>query len=148
MPISDYHFYHGAALSLIVSEGQFTGLARIEDTAGVAYAVNHDIGLYMKHSTMEESPWQFTFTPEHQQSMRRLYERYRERAFVGLVCGRVGVCLLTYGEYAAIIDENFADQKALTVSRPEGGGFRVRGANGDLGRVVPLTHFPRGIFGA
>jgi hypothetical protein len=63
--IADYHFYHGAALSLIVSEGSFTGLARMQDIGASVYAINHDIGLFIKHSTIDISPWQFTFLADH-----------------------------------------------------------------------------------
>jgi hypothetical protein len=62
------------------------------------------------------------------------------------VCGRVGVCLLEYGEYSGVIEENFSDQRYLIVKRPEGGGFRVNGANKEHHSVIPLNRFPTRIF--
>jgi hypothetical protein len=146
MPIAEYHFYHGVALSLIVSRGEFTGLARIPKIGGAAYAINHDIGVYIKHATNSFGPWQFNFHPEHQEAIRNLFKKYNKKTFVALVCGNVGVCLLKFGEYKAVIDENFEKQEWLSVEKPEGGGFRVRGASGQFSKVIPLNYFPSHIF--
>ena len=146
MSIAEYHFYHGAAMSLIAARGEFTGLTRISSLGTCAYAVNHDTAIYLKHTTNSNSPWYFTFLPEHQEAVRKLFQRYEDKALIALVCGDVGVCLLTYGEYAAALDENFKEAEALTVERPGGGGFRVRGAAGKVKGVVPLSRFPQSLF--
>ncbi|MBW1999256.1 MAG: hypothetical protein JRJ29_15015 [Deltaproteobacteria bacterium] len=146
MAIPEKHFYHGAALSLIAARGEFTGLTRLPDYGSSAYAVNHDVGIYVKHTENDYTPWQFNFSPRHQKEVRDLFGRYHEKTFIVLVCGRIGVCLLTYGEYASAIDENFRDQEVLFVERPGGGGFRVRGAAGQLPRVIALNRFPESLF--
>jgi hypothetical protein len=146
MAIPEYHFYHGAALSLIVSTGNFTGLSRVQGIRASAYAINNSIGILIKHTTNDISPWQFNFMPDHQETARTLFRTYNDKAFIALVCGKVGVCLLKYGEYASVIDENFREQENLTVERPDGGGFRVRGAGGRFPGVIPLNRFPTYIF--
>jgi hypothetical protein len=146
MPIPDYHFYHGAALSLIVAQGEFTGLAKMPALGTAAYAVNHDIGVYIKHTTNSLSPWQFNFKPEHQTAIRDLFKKYSEKTFIALVCGREGVCIIEYGEYASVIDENFDEQEMLSVERPGGGGFRVQGGAGKLPKIVPVNRFPTHMF--
>src|SRR6266496_3722016 len=103
MPIADYHFFDGAALSLITGRGEFTALTRLPDLSGRAYAVNHDTGIYVKHATTGTTRWQFTFVPEHQEAIRDMFQKYGDKTFVVLVCARVGVCALTYGEYAAAL---------------------------------------------
>jgi len=148
MPIPQYHYYHGAALSIITEPGEFTGLARTPVYGAGAYAVNHNIGIFIKHTTHEDSPFHFTFSPEHQTGIRDMFRRYGDRTFVVLVCCEVGICVLSYGEYAAVIDENFNEQEGITVERPDGGGFRVRGAQGELPHVIPLNRFPTLIFEA
>ena len=145
MSIAEYHFYHGAALSVLVSRIEFTGLSRITDI-GPAYAVNNVIGLYIKHSTIKLSPWQFTFTQDHQSEIRKLFQRFDDRTFIGLVCGNSGICLLKYGEYANTLEEDFNNQKTLTVRRPAGGGFRVVGSAKKLKGVISLSRFPEALF--
>ena len=53
MAIAKKHFFHGAALSLVTARGEFTGLARLEDLGAAAYAVNHNIGMFIKHTERE-----------------------------------------------------------------------------------------------
>ena len=146
MPIAEKHFYHGAALSLIAARGEFTALRRLREECRSAYAVNDNVGIYVKHSKAEYGPWQFNFLPDHQTEVRDLFRAKGERTFIVLVCGHTGVCLLTYGEYANVVDENFKEQEAVLVERKGAGGFRVRGAGGALERVVPLNRFPDGLF--
>lgn len=146
MSIPEYHYYHGAALSLITEQGKFTGLARTPALGSGAYAVNHDIGVFIKHTTKGKSPFHFTFAPEHQESIRKIFDRFGSKAFVLLVCGEEGICALTYGEYATVIKEDFKTQDSLTVERPGRGGFRVKGANGRLPKVIPVSRFPSIVF--
>jgi len=70
----------------------------------------------------------------------------REKTYLALVCGKIGICLLEYGEYAGVLEENFDEQRYLIVKRPEGGGFRVNGASKEIPNVIPLNRFPRRIF--
>jgi hypothetical protein len=144
--IANYHFYDGAALSLITDRGEFTALTRFPDVAGRAYAVNHDIGIYVKHSAADGARWQFTFAPEHQTAIRDLFKKYENKTFIVLICGDAGVCAITYGEYSAALDEDYKAQRSLAVERPNGGGFRVHGKGGNVKRVVPLSFFPGCLF--
>jgi hypothetical protein len=145
MSIADYHFYHGAALSILVSQSDFTGLSRIPDL-GNAYAVNNMTGLYIKRATADNSPWLFNFHPEHQTDIRNLFQRFNEKTFIALVCGKTGICLLQYGSYANVLEEDFNNQKTLTIKRPQSGGFRVVGQNQQLKGVVPIKNYPDGLF--
>ena len=145
-PTAEYHFFHGAALSLIVAENRFTSINRASRLGSNCYIVNHDGGLFIKHASNDNSPWLFNFSPENQEDIRNLFNRYTDKTFLALVCGRDGVCLLQYGYYAAAIDENFTEQEFLTVERPLGGGYRVHGAGGQIGRIIRLNEFPGGIF--
>lgn len=146
MAIRDYNFFHGAALSLIVSEAHFTVLGPIQGAGAGAYAVNQDRCVFIKHSVHEDSPWQFTFAGAHQEAIRGLFDHYHDNTFIALVCGRTGVCLLTYGEYANAIGENFQNNRYIRVRRPGGGGFRVIGSGGDHQGVIPLNRFPGALF--
>lgn len=144
--IDEYHRYHGAALSQVAEHPDFSSVNKVVgmDSRSV-YQINHNIGMYVKHSTLENNEWRFTFAPTHQEEVRQLFVRFPDRTFVVLVCGDE-ICCLTYGEYAACIDENFDESEWLEIWRPEGGRFRVRGACGELPRKIPLNRFPGFLF--
>lgn len=140
--IREYHKYHGAALALIAEHEQFSSINKLREfDARSVYVINHDRALYVKHCTADDNAWNFTFAPEHQETIRELFARFPDRVYIVLVCNDE-ICLLSYGEYAACLDENFRESERLAVWRPDGGGFRVRGAQGQLPHVVPLNRFP------
>lgn len=154
MPIPDYHYYEGAALSLITSEGSFNGLRRIgrannHDVAGHAWALNDDKGIYVKHSTSAGNFWVFNFIAEHQDSIRDMVtQKGPENVFVVLVCRDAGMCVLTYGEYESVLAADHRNQRAIGVRKPARGGFRVTGPGGRrLDGVIPLNRFPGLLFG-
>jgi len=74
-----------------------------------------------------------------------MFERYREKAFLALICKDIGVCLLTYGEYRKTVNERFLKAEGIKVEKPERGGFRVNGSKGRIG-VIPLNRYPRLLF--
>jgi hypothetical protein len=147
MPIPERAFFHGAALFEITESEHFTSMNKVSDIdSPSAYLLNHDTGLYVKHTTEDGGPWRFTFTPDHQDHFRRLFDRYGEKTFAVLVCGRVGICVVNYGILAGCVDLNHTDAEWLEVSRPNGGSFRVRGVKGEYERAIPLNAFPRVLF--
>src|ERR1700759_225921 len=113
MGIARKSYYRGAALSGIVDRGEFTALPSLSDIGSGAYLVNHNIGLFIKHTEKTGSPWVFGFHPEHQSAIRDLFGKYKDRTFIICVCPPDGICVLTYGEYAAVLDENFRAQENL-----------------------------------
>jgi hypothetical protein len=145
--IPEYHSIEGQALSLITSVGNFTGLTKIADIAGHAWAINNVRAIYVKHATSNRSPWVFNFASDHQSAVRSLFNKYGDdKTFIVMVCGREGICALTYGNYSATLEEDFTAQKYLKISKPSGGGFRVEGTNKRLQGVIPLNRFPSVIF--
>lgn len=146
MPFDDYHYYHGAALNIIAEQSAFSSINKFPGIdSRAAYLLNHNIALFVKHSTVEGLKWRYTFTPEHQDVIRKLFNSIGDRTYILLIC-REWVCILKYGEYASCLDENYKDDEWLEVWRPEGGGYRVRGARGELPHVIPLNRFPNMIF--
>jgi hypothetical protein len=130
---------------VLVSRNEFTGLSRIPDIRP-AYAVNNMIGLYIKHASNNGSPWKFTFHPDDQEEIRRLYDIYHDRTFLAFVCGNAGICLLKFDQYAAILNPDFATQKTMVLKRPVGGRFRASGPGGNLPSLIPLNRYPVGLF--
>jgi len=147
MSIPERAFFHGAALFGITESEHFTSMNKVPNLdSPSAYLLNHDTGLYVKHTADDDSPWRFTFAPEHQDDVRRLFDSYREKTFVVLVCGRIGICVIDYGILAGCVDLNHRETEWLEVSRPEGGSFRIRGVKGQYERAIPLNAFPRVLF--
>lgn len=140
---------HGAAISLITSQGEFQSITKPPGASQSEYLLNHDSALYMKYATEDadnENRWMFWFTPEHQEAIKRLSERYRNRTFIVLICYDEWVCILSYDEYRQCLDENQVENEWIEVTRPDGGGFRVRGKKDRLSRIIPLNAFPRILF--
>jgi hypothetical protein len=142
----DYHRYHGAALNIIAEQKAFSSINKYPGIDSRAtYLLNHNTALFIKHSTVDELKWSFTFTSEHQDILKKLYDGMGERTYILLIC-KTWVCVLTYEEYASCLDVNHTTDEWLEVRRPQGGGYRVRGANRQLPNVVPLNRFPDILF--
>ncbi|MGG1531477.1 MULTISPECIES: hypothetical protein [Brevibacillus] len=149
MAIRDWHFKHGAALAIIINEREYQSITKLDEHTQSEYLLNNNTGLYIKHASEDEdhdNKWKFWFTPIHQEQVQAMFDRFGERAYIVLVCGNDWVCVINYHDYKNCIDENFEENEWLEVTRPEGGGYRVRGKLGLLGRVVPKGDFPRVLF--
>lgn len=149
MAIPQRSFYHGAALAEITEDPHFTSINRIARVdCSSAYQVNHNIGIYIKYSATprEENVWHFTFTPDHQDEVRTLFDIYGDKTYLVFVCNDVGICIVEFGVFASIVDMNHRDNEWCEVFRPNGGSFRVRGARGAHRRAIPINSFPRVLF--
>lgn len=149
MSISEKALYHGAALYEITQSNEFKSINRssIPKLNHLSvYQLNQDTGLYIKYNTSDYSPWRFTFTPEHQDEVRRLFDTFVKRTFIICVCGTAGFCIMDFSIFASCIDLNHKETEWIEVSRPEGGSFKVRGKNGQYNKTIPLNAFPKVLF--
>jgi len=150
--IPDFHMYHGAVLSVLSSERPYTAINKLPDSSQGEYQINHDLGLYIKHGTLSEDAWTFNFHPEHQETVRRMFNHYNERILIALVCVRDsqkceidGVCLLDFGEYASVLGRDCLNQKNLKVNRPTGGSYWISGPEGTYKKSIAQSRFPKTI---
>lgn|GEM_PF-1540122 len=81
-----------------------------------------------------------------QETVRKLFSKYDEKTYLALVCGKIGVCLLQYREYLALIYENFIQQEIISVAITKHGRFRVQGPKGQLKKAILMKRFPEAIF--
>lgn len=148
MPIPQKSFYHGAVLAEITEDRHFTSINKVPSlNSSSAYQINHNIGVYIKYTTITNSgSWRFTFAADHQDEIRRLFEFFRDNTFIVFVCENEGICIVDFGVFASCIDLNHTDSEWIEIYRPEGGSFRIRGANGEHQRAIPLSAFPRKLF--
>lgn len=146
--ISQRSFYHGAVLAEITEDEHFTSINKIPNIASSsAYQLNHNTGIYIKYTaTNAGGNWKFTFSPEHQNVIRKMFDIYGEKTFLIFVCEDEGFCIVDYGVFAASIDLNHLESEWIEIYRPDGGSFRIRGARSDYPRAIPLNMFPRKLF--
>jgi hypothetical protein len=149
LSISEKSFYHGAVLYEITEDEHFTSINKVPNLrSSSAYLLNASIGLFIKYATTKDNfgSWRFTFTQDHQYEIRKLYDFYKNKTFIIFVCEHEGFCMIDFSIFASCLDLNHKDQEWIEIYRPNGGGFRIRGARGDFGKVIPLNNFPRKLF--
>lgn len=148
MSIPQRSFYHGAVLAEITENDNFTSINRVPNIKSTsAYQVNHNMGIFIKYTTTGDlSKWRFTFTPSQQDIIRKMFNIYEDRTYIVFVCQNEGICIVDYGIFAACVDMNHRDNEWCEIYRNEGGSFRIRGANGEYEKTIPLNAFPRILF--
>jgi hypothetical protein len=147
MTISRKAFFHGAALFDIVEDEHFTSINTYPNAEmNSAYSINHNIGIYMKYSAEDESPWHFNFKPDHKRDIRKMFEKYGAKTFICLICSSDGICVVPYSVYKNCVEENFTDQEDFVVTRDQRESYRVRGVKGEYPRVIHLNDFPKSLF--
>lgn len=149
MSIPQKAFYHGAALFEITQDGHFSSINKMPNiSSSSAYLLNHNIGVYIKHTTVEKEPkcWKFTFAPEHQEVIRKMYDLYREKTYVAFVCQDEGICVVDFSTLTSSVDFNYSDSEWCEIYRPDGGSFRIIGKKGEYPKTIALNAFPAVLF--
>lgn len=136
--IADYKLYHGAVFAELLDE---TGLslsirAVREEGRLCAYVLNEKAGLFVKHSAVRMSPWQFTFSKANALTLMELRGQARQ-VFVVFVCWLDGMLCITLEELAEIVGSGVSDQAWVRVERRKNKWYSVSGANGDLANKKP-----------
>ena len=101
-----------------------------------------DCVLYLKHSRSNKSPWQFSFSTEHLQTINTL-ETFKvdvKQIFVGLICGFHAIAVLSMDEISKLIDLNASSPQYIRVVTLHGRSLRLSGSQGKLGRTLSKTH--------
>ncbi|WP_458125857.1 hypothetical protein [Paenibacillus sp. Z3-2] len=147
MRITNRSFYHGVALAGITEHENFTSINRISNINSLhAYQLNHDKGLYIKYTAKTGKSWRFTFTPEHQIEVTKIFKQFPMNTYLIFVCGETGVCIVDFETFESCIDLNQIESEWIEIYRPDGGSFRIRGANSEHKRSIPLNNFPKILF--
>lgn len=90
--------------------------------------------------------WRFTFTPEHQVEVTKVFKQFPMNTYLIFVCGETGVRTVDFETFESCIDLNQIESEWIEIYRPEGGSFRIRGASSEHKRSIPLNNFPRILF--
>jgi hypothetical protein len=140
--ISEFEFYHGAALAkLLHGHAATINLGIYSSPGNASYVVNGKTGLYIKHSAKRMSPWRFTFKKEHQDEIKTLNDIY-DHVFTLLVCGKDGVVVLSYVELKIVLDHMHEKHEWISVARNRGQEYGVKGSDGKLLWKIAKNEFP------
>lgn len=160
MHIDDDHMYHGAALTQIAEDPEFTAINRFENTsARGAFRINTSTGVYMKHASKPvRGEYVFTFNQKNLAELEALKPQCT-KLFIVMVCvkGRQ-ICCITVEELETHIArrKDYAgkteDQYQVIVTVPKGMSFRIYMNAPGVKRtrlkqqIVSRNNFPHGIF--
>lgn len=152
MTIPEKAFYHGAALYELTHDEHYTSINLMPNVdSSSAYLLNHNIALYVKHSTQSiqnqgTKVWKYTFTEDQQEVVRKMFDSYIDHTFIAFICQDEGICVVNFGVLSGTVDFNYTESEWCEVYRSDGTSFRIRGKNGEHEYTIPLNAFPRRLF--
>jgi hypothetical protein len=148
---SETELLHGAALhKLVRGLGRVTieSLGEIHPSLYLVQGIPICAGVLLKICTKgQRHPprWQFVLTPNELGAVRQFRkERPRCSVFFALVCRDDGVCCVPENDaYRLIGGGSGVRNPFLSVSRPTGGSYHVRGPQRtELGHAIPQSDWP------
>lgn len=101
-------------------------------------------GLFLKSSNKRRSPWQYSFTKDHQMEIEHLRRSFDE-TFILFLNGEDGVACINYAQLKQVLDDNFEEVEGVRVSRKIRESYRINGRDGNLSRTLPRNSFPESI---
>ena len=93
------------------------------------------LGIYIKYTKKNRSPWNFNFVKDHQEEIEILNELCKD-CFIAFVCGTDGIALLSYNELKQLLDDNFEDSERIGINRKPRGNYWLKGRDGKLEKSV------------
>ena len=146
MDVSDQEIYQGIVFQKIIKQleanGFRNGISFQSGTSKNSFIIkpskNIILGIYIKYTKKNKSPWAFSFHHEHQEEIQILNELCSE-VFVALVCGYDGVPLITYSELKQLLDENFEQSERVSITRKPRGNYWLKGRDGVLQKSVTVS---------
>ena len=147
MRASDQDIYQG--LFLINARKQLDDLHYLKElsfetgTSKNSFIINinndETLGIYLKYTKKNTSPWTFNFKYEHQEEIDILKEICSD-VLIGFVCGLDGVCLIKYRNFKEILDDYFEESEAVSIRRKPGGNYWLKGRDGKLEKSIPANN--------
>jgi hypothetical protein len=130
---SDYKLYQGAVFTELLDEvDQPLSIRAVREEGRLgAYIISDQVGLYIKHSAVRMSPWQFTFTKANALALMDLRKR-TPKVFIVFVCWLDGMMCTSLDELTEILGVGISDQAWIRIQRRKNEWYTVSGAAGDL----------------
>ncbi len=143
--ISEFEFYHGAALSRLLHGGKKLEVSTYSSSGNASYVLNGATGIFIKHSKKRMSPWRFTFKKEHQDEIRELKSSFGE-VFLLLICHSDGIVALNYDELKELLNEFHDEYEWISLGRNRRQEYEVKGSDGKLKWKIAKNEFPSKIY--
>lgn len=130
---SDYKLYQGAVFAQLLDEiDRPLSIQAIREEGRLgAYIIDNRVGLFIKHSAVRMSPWQFTFSKANALVLMDLRSR-APKVFIVLVCWLDGMLCASLDELTEILGAGVSDQAWVRVERRRNKWYSVNGAAGEL----------------
>jgi len=135
---SDYKLYQGAVFAELLDEvDQSLSIRAVREEGRLgAYIIDARVGLYIKHSAVRMSPWQFTFSKANALALMEL-RRQAPKVFIVFVCWLDGMLCTTLDELTEILGAGVSEQAWVRIDRGKKKWYSVSGAAGDLAYKKP-----------
>jgi hypothetical protein len=135
--VKEFEIYHGIVFSKLIHKFGEIKVHSLVNNDNSSYVINDSMGIYIKFSKKRLTPWQFTFSSEHYNSIGSLYSQYK-KVYIILVCNEDGICCIKYEDFINVIsciDEN--NSKSILISRVKNEQYSVSGTDGALKHKIP-----------
>jgi hypothetical protein len=140
--IKEFEFYHGAVLARLLHGGKrLVSVQPYPSPCNASYALNENVGLYIKHSTKRMSPWRFSFAKEHQDEMLEMKNKLGN-VFLVLVCDDDGIVALSFEEVKKVLNDSHEPVEWISVARNKNKEYAIKGSDGNLGYKISRKEFP------
>jgi hypothetical protein len=134
--ISEASRYYGAVLAYMIDELEgSTQIQRAYPNCPGFYVLNELVPIYIKYATRRHGPWTFSFQKDHQERHKNLFENYGH-SVIAFVCGGDGIVALDYEELRNVLNDNFEQQKAISIRRKLNHMYGIKGRDGELERKI------------
>jgi hypothetical protein len=129
---SDYKLYQGAVFTELFDEVDSLSIRVVRDEGRLGtYIINDRIGLFIKHSAVRMSPWQFTFSKANALTLMEL-RKQAPKVFLVFVCWLDGMMCATLDEVTTILGAGVSEQAWVRIERRKKQWYSVSGGAGEL----------------
>lgn len=85
-------------LVAITEDEHFASINKLPNVSSLGAYILNNLAIFIKYSTTSSSSnWQFTFTPDHQECIHKLYDFFKDRTYIAFVCERDDICIADFG---------------------------------------------------
>lgn len=130
--IKEFEIFHGVVFSRLTHKFGQIKINSLVNGDNSSYVINDSIALYIKFSRKRLTPWQFTFSDEHFNSIITLSNQF-SKVYIVFVCNDDGICCISLEEFLfniVNIEEN--STKSILISRAKNEQYGVSGTDGKL----------------